>query len=389
MFSPSRHLFPNKKKHFQLTVRLFKELIAEKTAIPADSQRLIYCGRVLMDEKPLSEYGKLFPRSNLIFLLIFHFPSDLNGKVVHLVQRAPPSSRPANNGNSGNTQNPSMRTPTMFRSLDGMMLGAMSIPVNASNGPPAAPPLNPSSTLCMNRITVARYMLECANNIAAYLEDPSRGLNNAPMDILSHQTMESTVLEVGISAVSDVEIPQHQMQNFVEAFQGAISTAFRNNGMGNVAVIQQQPTAVGTNGRQTLQVFGPDMQQVLLNAENGRSASAPPAAATAATTAPTVADEPAVSTDAESGEPPSATETPNPNANASPRRRRQQTTSPRTLAEVVQQMRQVSQRLEPFFQQYYDILQNDVSFDEEVSHDLCSRTKKKLMKFLPTASNRP
>lgn len=310
--------------------------------------------------------------------MIFPFPLDLNGKVVHLVQRAPPSSRPANNGNSGNTQNPSngnMRAPTMFRSLDGMMLGAMSIPVNASNGPPAAaPPLNPSSTLCMNRITVARYMLECANNIAAYLEDPSRGLNNAPMDILSHQTMESTVLEVGISAVSDVEIPQHQMQNFVEAFQGAISTAFRNNGMGNVAVIQQQPTAVGTNGRQTLQVFGPDMQQVLLNAENSRSASAPPAAATGSA-APTVADEPVLSTDGntsttsttESGETPSATGTPNPTTNASPRRRRQQTTSPRVLAEVVQQMRQVSQRLEPFFQQYYDILQNDVSFDEEVS----------------------
>lgn len=269
-----------------------------------------------MDEKPLSEY-------------------DLNGKVVHLVQRAPPSNRPSSTGNSGNTQNPSngnMRTPTMFRTLDGMMLGAMSIPVNASNGTPqaAAPPLNPSSTLCMNRITVARYMLECANNIAAYLEDPTRGLNNAPMDILSHQTMESTVLEVGISAVSDVEIPPLQMQNFVEAFQGAISTAFRNNGMGNVAVIQQQPQAVGTNGMQTLQVFGPDMQQVIL--ENSRAAvAAAVAAATGAvggiTTAPTatIVDDPAMSTDgnssttstAESGESPSATGTPNPTANAS------------------------------------------------------------------------
>lgn len=251
----------------------------------------------------------------------------MNGKVVHLVQRAPPSNRPSNNGNSGNTQNPStgnMRTPTMFRTLDGMMLGAMSIPVNQSNGTPqaAAPPLNPSSTLCMNRITVARYMLECANNIAAYLEDPSRGLNNAPMDILSHQTMESTVLEVGISAVSDVEIPQHQMQNFVEAFQGAISTAFRNNGMGNVAVIQQQPTAAGTNGMRTL-------QQVLLNAENGQAEAATAALfnvaapATNVGSAPLATDEPSsdgntsTTSTADSGETPSATGTPNPTANAS------------------------------------------------------------------------
>lgn len=258
--------------------------------------------------------------SLLIFLNIFikFFIPDLNGKVVHLVQRAPPSNRPSNNGNSGNTQNPStgnMRTPTMFRTLDGMMLGAMSIPVNPSNGTPqaAAPPLNPSSTLCMNRITVARYMLECANNIAAYLEDPSRGLNNAPMDILSHQTMESTVLEVGISAVSDVEIPQHQMQNFVEAFQGAISTAFRNNGMGNVAVIQQQPM----NSNPEIQTA---LQQALLREETIRAALA---ARTNGGTAPVATDESAsdgntsTTSTADSGETQSTNGTPNPTANAS------------------------------------------------------------------------
>lgn len=41
----------------QITIRQFKERIKEKTGIEPDSQRLIYCGRVMNDEHPLSNYG--------------------------------------------------------------------------------------------------------------------------------------------------------------------------------------------------------------------------------------------------------------------------------------------------------------------------------------------
>jgi hypothetical protein len=42
-----------------MLVKDFKTEIAEKIAISADQQRLIFRGRVLHDEKKMSEYSKL------------------------------------------------------------------------------------------------------------------------------------------------------------------------------------------------------------------------------------------------------------------------------------------------------------------------------------------
>ncbi|KAL1396529.1 hypothetical protein pipiens_000034, partial [Culex pipiens pipiens] len=328
-------------------------------------QRLIYCGRVLSDDKALKEY-------------------DVNGKVVHLVQRAPPSARGSSSSTSSGVGSSSLSDEgarasarrsrssdngasrgQIFRGLDDfntMYFGSMtSIPlnVNATQTPPQIPTVSPSSTLCMNRITVARHMLQCVDNIISYLETPERGLNNTAMDILSQQTMESTVFEVGISAVGDVDIPPNQMQNFVQAFQGAVSAAFRQNGISNVTVQQQQDTL-----NPSVQVFGTIPDSAIVTPPN-TSATATPAQE---------------SSGASSGS--SSTSSSTSESSADSRRQarpgaggasggssgsgssRNQTTSTQTLAEVVQQMRVVQRRMEPFLQQYYDILQNDPTYEE-------------------------
>lgn len=44
----------------QITVAQFKTKIADTVNIPAETQRIIYCGRVLEDDVKLSDYGECF-----------------------------------------------------------------------------------------------------------------------------------------------------------------------------------------------------------------------------------------------------------------------------------------------------------------------------------------
>jgi large proline-rich protein BAG6 len=75
------------------TVRQFKEKISTSLEIPIDRQRLIFQGRELKDTSNLSEF-------------------DINGKTIHLVQRALPTSAQPPVTSDGTTTNTRQSTET-------------------------------------------------------------------------------------------------------------------------------------------------------------------------------------------------------------------------------------------------------------------------------------
>ncbi|KAH8302023.1 hypothetical protein KR044_001901 [Drosophila immigrans] len=387
----------------EITIRQFKDQIAEKTNIAAENQRIIYQGRVLADDKQVKEYGESqTANTKQTYFANRNSVVDVDGKVLHVAERPPFSQRGANATNNDEPQRGgfrnlpgrpaprNLRNSPYFRALDGMLVGTMAIPVNndALNAPGTRTPPNRfpnSSSFCINRITVALHMIDCANNIAAYLENPEVGLNNQSLDILQRGrwTMESTVVEVGVSSTDN---PRNN--NIIDMVQDAVNAALSRNTPGRNYTVVQLPT-VYTNeaggDSQQAPAGGGGVDAAAGGGSSSSDASEEPTAAAAVIIEDVIVSDDEAADDMMPGDDDedvaaaavgaataaaaaaAATQSAGPGDGSNvavtgigPRRR----TRPQVLANVIQRYRTVQMRLAPFVDRYYEILEQDPAFEE-------------------------
>ncbi|XP_046395611.1 large proline-rich protein BAG6 isoform X2 [Ischnura elegans] len=336
-----------------VTVKQFKEKIAESINVPADSQRLIYCGKLLQDDKNLSEY-------------------DVNGKVVHLVQRAPPQATPNNNTSNARRTQPHNTNHRRIHyhhhhyhrqpRFDGntMYFGAMAIPADIiddqSIGIRATLPQGFSRT--RTRIVLAQQMLNRAQDVLNRLENPDAPLPdidnaNEDLDLSSSSSGGESSSSSGAGAGGNTNgntsgghtangqansISGSIMQAAHAATAAAIAaavSAVQAAGLPNITIMRGPPQAGGESGEggssdDTGRGGGIDDQARGSEGPQSSTASAP-------------ADE----------------------SNMGEESNRRTIEAPRTtaLADVLQTLVQTETRLQPFLQQYLHLMQNDPAAD--------------------------
>jgi len=320
------------------TVKQLKEKIAESISIPADSQRLIYCGRVLADEKNLSEY-------------------DVNGKVIHLVHRPPPQAGRSNgNHSSPRSANQQQRRANQHHRqprMDGnaMYLGAMAFPADLMDAQGIEPP-QPSHNLSQSRLIVARRMvnnasavlnrLECAGSQESPdAESPPEEAENVSATSDESGNGTGTVLSQAPQFAGS--IAQAAQAATAAAIAAAVSAAHAA-GVPNITIVRggqaqgsQETVNIRIEGSGNEEGTRTDQEQQVSGSEAGEASTqvTQQASSDAAT-------------------PPSGSDNHN---------RRYPRTS--DVSALLDDLNRVTERMQPFLQQYHQLMRDDPVFEPD------------------------
>ncbi|KAI5700647.1 hypothetical protein M8J75_001596 [Diaphorina citri] len=369
------------------TVRQLKEHIAESVNIAPDVQRLIYCGRVLVDENKLTQY-------------------NVHGKVIHLVERAPPSSSSRGDPDGGTTSvdHMGMGEGGVWRFVAGggargrrvrgsdntMYLGAMAFPADLMDArgmslPQARP------CLTRSRLLVARSMLNQVSRNLARLENPRSSGSEAATTTAEPASSQSPTPTPGVSrrdSTSDTQSEDNDESNLELATQAATAAAL----VSAVSAAMGDNTSSEPQAEETIDITieevedsgrntgGADNEDMMEDAESPispivLSPSGPdeprPDTASPVTmeTEPVPSPSPpAETTPAPAAAPASQPTVETPNTDTAPpapssQQQRGQPARPQCMAAIIAQLNDLNRRLEPFMNQYYNLLQADPSYD--------------------------